>query len=191
MTIKLIVGLRNPGIEYAQTRHNVGNWFINAVQDIYSMHFKINKSMHAELTQVNIANHMCRFLLSLDFMNNNGYAVSAISNFLRIEPAEILIVHDDLDLDCGRIKLKTTGSSGGHHGVQNVISQLGTKHFNRLRIGIGHPGHKDLVSNYVLNKPILNEKQLIINAIHYGVSFVPMLVQGNIEAVMNTVNGKI
>ena len=159
MSIKLIVGLRNPGSAYADTRHNAGGWFVEALAQHYNAVFKLEKKMHGELTHLEINNESCKALLPLTFMNRSGLSVHAICQFYRIEAHEILIAHDELDLPAGRIKLKTGGGHGGHNGLRDIINQLGSTDFHRLRVGIGHPGHKELVLNYVLGKPSQHERQ--------------------------------
>ena len=191
MTIKLIIGLRNPGTHYALTRHNAGAWFVDELVKNYSaLAFKVAKKINAELTSFNINNVNCSVLLPLTYMNNSGLAVKTATKFLQVKNDEVLIVHDDLDLAPGRLKFKTGGGHGGHNGVRDIISQLGYADFHRLRIGIGHPQHRGLVLDYVLNKPNLAEKKLIFDAISRGIAAVPVLIAGNSDAAMNLLNSK-
>lgn len=122
-------------------------------------------------------------------MNHSGLPTRETSQFYRITPEEILVVHDELDLPPGRIKLKTGGGHGGHNGLRDIIAQLGSSDFHRLRIGIGHPGHKDLVLNFVLGKPSQQDRQLMYDAIERGVAIIPTLLTGNIAGAMNSLNG--
>jgi peptidyl-tRNA hydrolase, PTH1 family len=181
MAIKLIVGLRNPGDAYAHTRHNAGGWFVEALATHLNVSFKHEKKLRGELAQLD----SYKLLLPLEFMNHSGLAVQTVCQFYRIQPHEILVAHDELDLPTGRIKLKTGGGHGGHNGLRNIISQLGTTDFHRLRVGIGHPGHKDLVLNYVLSKPSQSDKQLIVDSIDKALAVIPLLSAGDIALAMN------
>ncbi|WP_058522920.1 aminoacyl-tRNA hydrolase [Legionella birminghamensis] len=187
MTIKLIIGLRNPGSAYALTRHNAGAWFVEALAEHSNLTFKPEKKLHAELAA--LEGQRCRLLLPLTFMNNSGLPVREVSQFYRIKPEEMLVVHDELDLPAGRIKLKSGGGHGGHNGLRDIITQLGSQSFHRLRVGIGHPGHKDLVLSYVLGKPVQEDRQSILDAIERAVTVVPTIIDGNLAAAMNVING--
>ena len=189
MSIKLIVGLRNPGAAYEHTRHNAGGWFVDALARHYNAQFKPDKKLHGEYSQLDINGVACKALLPLVFMNHSGLPVQAVCQFYRIEPNEILVAHDELDLPVGRIKLKTGGGHGGHNGLRDIISQLGCTDFHRLRVGIGHPGHKDLVLNYVLGKPSQHDRQLIFDAIDRGVDVMPTVLAGGIAVAMSQLNG--
>lgn len=122
-------------------------------------------------------------------MNHSGLPVREVCQFYRIESHEILVAHDELDLPTGRIKIKTGGGHGGHNGLRDIITHLGNTNFHRLRIGIGHPGHKDMVLNYVLGKPSQQDRQLIFDAIERGIAVMPTLLTGPIAAAMNLING--
>ena len=189
MSIKLIVGLRNPGKAYARTRHNAGGWFVTALAECYNVLFKMDKKLHGELANLDISNEPLKALLPIDFMNHSGVAVRAACQFYRIEPHELLVAHDDLDLPVGRIKLKTSGGHGGHNGLRDIITQLGSTEFHRLRVGIGHPGHKDLVLDYVLGTPSQHDRQLIDDAVHRGIQVIPIVVSDSISVAMSLLNG--
>ncbi len=122
------------------------------------------------------------------FMNQNGLSVRAVCQFYRITPDEILVAHDELDLPLGRVKLKTGGGHGGHNGLRDLINQLGSADFHRLRVGIGHPGHKDLVLNYVLGKPSQSDRQLITDALERSIAVVPTVVNGSMIVAMSQLN---
>jgi PTH1 family peptidyl-tRNA hydrolase len=188
MAIKLIIGLRNPGTAYEQTRHNAGGWLVNSLAQRHSTHFKIDKKNQAELADLEINSNQCKLILPLTFMNHSGLPVRAISQFYRILPEEIMVVHDELDLPTGRIKLKTGGGHGGHNGLRDIIAQLGSSEFHRLRIGIGHPGHRDLVHQFVLNKPSIDDRQQIYDAIDRGIAVMPLVLSGDIARAMNHLN---
>ena len=130
----------------------------------------------------------CKLLLPLTFMNHSGFPVRAVCQFYRIEPNELLVVHDELDLPAGRIKLKTGGGHGGHNGLRDIISQIGSSDFHRLRIGIAHPGHRDLVVDYVLGKPSQSDRELIFEAIDRGVAAISTVLTGTLAAAMNLIN---
>lgn len=187
MSIKLIVGLRNPGTEYATTRHNAGGWFVEALANHDKLTFKLEKKLHGELAIFDMAMAACKLLLPTTYMNLSGQAVQAVCQFYRIHPTEIVVAHDELDLPVGRIKLKTDGGHGGHNGLRDIIQRLGPN-FHRLRIGIGHPGHKTLVHDYVLSRPSTDDKQAIDAALERGIAIVPTLLTENIAAAMNILN---
>lgn len=189
MAIKLIVGLRNPGSAYEQTRHNAGGWFVETLAHHHNANFKIEKKMHAELASFEIDNQACKAILPMTFMNLSGLPTREVSQFYRILPAEILVIHDDMDLPAGRIKLKTDGGNGGHNGLRDITTQIGSSAFHRMRVGIGHPGQRELVLNYVLGKPSQADRQAILEAIDRGIDTIPTILSGNIAKAMNQLNG--
>lgn len=188
MAIKLIVGLRNPKEQYFLTRHNAGEWFLFDLAKKYNANFKAFKKLHGELASLEIDNFACKAFLPLTYMNHSGLAVKTVVNFLQIKINELLIVHDDLDLAPGRVKFKTGGGHGGHNGLRDIINQLKTADFHRLRIGIGHPQHRDLVVDYVLTKPTHEEKQLILLAIKRSIAEIATILSGDSAASMNLLN---
>ncbi|MCP0913059.1 MULTISPECIES: aminoacyl-tRNA hydrolase [Legionella] len=189
MSIKLIIGLRNPGATYAHTRHNAGGWFAQLLAEAHQSAFKTEKKLQSDVVHLSGNHGFCKIALPLTYMNHSGLCVRALCQFYRIEPQEILVAHDELDLPPGRLKLKTGGGHGGHNGLRDIINQLGSSNFHRLRIGIGHPGHKDLVLNYVLGKPSQHDRQLIMDAIERAVTAVPHVLSGNMAMAMNLLNG--
>lgn len=189
MAIKLIIGLRNPGSAYEHTRHNAGAWFTHALAQRHSSaSFKLDKKMQAEIADFQLNQHTCKLALPITFMNHSGQPTRAISQFYRIDPQEVLVVHDELDLPAGRIKLKTGGGHGGHNGLKDIIAHLGSPEFHRLRVGIGHPGHSDLVHQYVLSKPSMQDKQQIYDAIDRGIAIIPWVLSDEIARAMNQLN---
>lgn len=188
MPIKLIIGLQNPGSAYEQTRHNAGAWFVEQLSKHYTLPFNTEKKLHTALSTLSLNAHTCKIALPLIFMNQSGLPTRAISQFYRIQADEILVVHDELDLPPGRIKLKTGGGHGGHNGLRDIIAHLNSSAFHRLRIGIGHPGHKEMVLNYVLGKPNQADKEHIFAAIERGMGVLPLLLEGNMTQAMNTLN---
>lgn len=184
--ITLIVGLCNPGVDYDHTRHNAGAWWLEAIVQQKTISLQYEKKFlgnHAALGKP-----PCHLLLPTTFMNHSGRAVRAITTFYKIASAQVLVAHDDLDLSPGTIKLKWGGGHGGHNGLRDIIEQLGTADFYRLRIGIGHPGQREQVLNYVLGRPSVADKQKIEQAIERATIFLPDILQGNMQHVMNTLH---
>lgn len=185
MTIKLIVGLRNPGTAYTLSRHNVGAWWVEKIAHEKNLLFKSDNKLGCDWTRFDEAPVHCILMLPLAYMNLNGAAVRAVAKFYAILPHEILIAHDELDLSAGDIRLKTGGGHGGHNGLRDVITHLHSNEFHRLRIGIGHPGHKDLVSDYVLSKPSAEDREKIGSAMDRGLDELARLLAGNMALAMN------
>jgi len=183
-SIKLIVGLGNPGREYADTRHNVGFWWVDELARGENLNFKNETKFHGLLARGQLHGHEMFVLKPQTFMNLSGRAVAAVAQFYKISPAEILVVHDELDLQPGVSRLKTGGGHGGHNGLKDIIAQLGTKDFWRLRMGIGHPGDRTEVSNYVLNNPRREEAELITEAMQKAHNIAHLVIDGKIEAAM-------
>lgn len=185
MAIKLIVGLRNPGAAYVATRHNVGAWFVEALAQTKQLQFKSDKKLGGEWGRFDTKNTHSILLLPSAFMNLNGASVRAMAQFYDIFPHEILVVHDELDLAAGDLRLKTAGGHGGHNGLRDVIAQLHSNEFHRLRIGIGHPGHRDWVTDYVLSKPSIADKDKINTAIERALCEIDLILAGNFAIAMN------
>ncbi|HHV3085266.1 TPA: aminoacyl-tRNA hydrolase [Escherichia coli] len=166
MTIKLIVGLANPGAEYAATRHNAGAWFVDLLAERLRALLREEAKFFGYTSRVTLGGEGVRLLVPTTFMNLSGKAVAAMASFFRINPDEILVAHDELDLPPGVAKFKLGGGHGGHNGLKDIISKLGNNpNFHRLRIGIGHPGDKNKVVGFVLGKPPVSEQKLIDEAI--------------------------
>lgn len=188
MSIKLIIGLRNPGKAYAYTRHNAGAWFVEAFAKESHCQFQSDRSLQSDLATLHFENHPVRLCLPHTYMNHSGRPAQLLAQFYRIQAEEILVVHDDLDLPCGRIKLKTGGGHGGHNGLRDIITQLGTPNFQRLRIGIDHPGASHLVHDYVLGRPTLEERCQIDAAITNSLTQLPLIFSKDIAQAMNVIN---
>nr|WP_209435701.1 aminoacyl-tRNA hydrolase [Gilliamella intestini] len=185
-TIKLIVGLANPGNEYATTRHNAGAWFVDQLAERYNQSLKNEQKFLGYTSKINISGHDVRLLVPTTFMNLSGKAVQAMATFYQIKPEEILVAHDELDLNPGIAKLKFGGSHGGHNGLKDIANKLGNNlNFYRLRIGIGHPGDKNKVVGYVLNKPSKPEQELIDKAIDESLRCTDILLSDGIDVAMN------
>ena len=185
-TIKLIVGLANPGNEYAATRHNAGAWFVDQLAERYHQSLKNEPKFFGYCSRITLSGQDVRLLVPTTFMNLSGKAVQAMATFYQIKPEEILVAHDELDVNPGFAKFKFGGSHGGHNGLKDIASKLGNNlNFYRLRIGIGHPGDKNKVVSYVLNKPSKSEQELIDKAIDESVCCTEILLSDGIEAAMN------
>lgn len=183
--IELIVGLGNPGPTYAKTRHNVGAWFVEALCRQYRITLKSEPKFNAQIGQGSISGQTVKVLISNTYMNHSGQAVGTVAKYFQILPESILIAHDELDLPPGSVRLKLEGGHGGHNGLRDIIHHLKSQTFKRLRIGIGHPGQKDKVLDYVLNNPNRQDEQLILEAIQKTLSFMPQIVSGDWQNVMN------
>ena len=182
--IKLIVGLGNPGREYDFTRHNAGFWWVDTFARMHPFAFKAESKFHGLVARGQLHGRELFLLKPQTFMNISGRAVGALSQFYKIEPHHILVVHDELDLSPGIVKLKIGGGHGGHDGLKDIFAHLGTRDFWRLRIGIGHPGERADVVNYVLNAPRHEESELIEHAMQRSLAVVPLIVDGKQEAAM-------
>jgi PTH1 family peptidyl-tRNA hydrolase len=188
--LKVIVGLGNPGSKYTETRHNAGFWFIEEVAHQYSATFRPDKKFHGEVAKVSIAGKDIWLLKPDTFMNLSGRSVQSLLSFYRITAEQLLVAHDEIDLDPGTAKLKTGGGHGGHNGLRDIINQLGTKDFHRLRIGVGHPGSKDQVVDFVLHNASRDERALIDRDIDDAVSVMPDLASGAFEQAMQILHSK-
>lgn len=188
--IKLIVGLANPGAKYEGTRHNAGEWFVNELARMYNTSLKEEAKYFGKVAKINTAQGEVRLLVPTTFMNLSGKAVGALANFYRIKPEEILVAHDELDLPPGVAKIKQGGGHGGHNGLKDIIANLGNNNnFYRVRIGIGHPGHRDLVAGYVLGKPAPQDQEKINSAVDEASRCVEVLFKDGIVKATNRLNG--
>lgn len=183
--VKLIVGLGNPGPEYENTRHNAGAWYLNALARHFHVSLKAEAKFSGYTARLTIAGQDIRLLYPTTFMNRSGQAVAAMANFYRIAPDEILVAYDELDLAPGIVKLKT-GGSASQNGIRDIVSRLGNdKGFHRLRIGIGHPGHKSQVTGHVLGKARPEEQERIEAAIDEAVRCTEILIKDGMIRAMN------
>lgn len=182
--IQLIVGLGNPGSQYADTRHNAGAWFVEALLKESDTVLHTETKLKASLTHTSHFGGVLRLAIPTTYMNESGMAVAALAHFYKIPPAAILIAHDEIDFEVGVTRLKKDGGHGGHNGLRDIIKHLNTTDFWRLRIGVGHPGHKDRVHDYVLNRPTLAEEQSIARDIDQAVRVVPLLLKAQFEQAM-------
>ena len=189
MPVDLIVGLGNPGPNYQLTRHNAGADLVREVALSFNGSWKSESKFFGETCRLTIGGREVRLLIPSTYMNLSGQAVSAVANFYQIAPQNILIVHDELDLQPGTTRFKIGGGHGGHNGLRDIIKHLGNNSdFARLRIGIGHPGQASQVSDYVLKKPSPADQKLIANSIDEALQQVPVAVAGDWEKALNTLH---
>ncbi len=179
--IKLFVGLGNPGPEYEGTRHNAGFWWINAVARELKADLTMDKSYHGLAARTTVKGQTVWLLEPQTFMNVSGKSVAALARFFKIQPSEILVAHDELDIVPGQVKLKLGGSHAGHNGLRDIHAQLGTDDYWRLRIGVGHPGVKSEVVSWVLKKPSPEHRTAIEDCIARSLKALPELLAGDME----------
>jgi PTH1 family peptidyl-tRNA hydrolase len=190
VALRLVVGLGNPGPEYSETRHNAGFWFCERLARALGVGFTRESRFHGQVAKCRLASADFYLLMPQTFMNRSGQAVQALAHFYRIAPAEMLVVHDELDLPPGQLRLKFGGGLGGHNGLKDITSHLGTQDYWRLRIGIGHPGDKNEVINYVLKPPRREEAADIDAALERALAAWPLLAKGDFNAAMQKINAK-
>lgn len=179
--IKLFVGLGNPGPEYELTRHNVGYWWVDALADDLKLTLAADRSYHGLVARTTLHGQGIWLLEPRTFMNLSGRSVAALARFFKIQPEEIMVVHDDLDIVPGHAKLKFGGSHAGHNGLRDIHAQLGTGDYWRLRLGIGHPGVKSEVVDWVLRKPAPDQRVAIEECIARTLKAVPAMLAGEME----------
>lgn len=182
--IRLFVGLGNPGPEYEATRHNAGFWWIDEVARATGARLSAEAKFFGLAGRMKSGAHEAWLLKPTTFMNASGRSVAALARFYKIAPEEILVIHDELDLPPGSAKIKKGGGNGGHNGLKDISAQLGTPDYWRLRLGIGHPGEKSAVVNFVLHEPSRDEANLIQDNIDESARLLPMLLEGSMEAAM-------
>ena len=183
--IALIAGLGNPGPRHKGTRHNAGFWFIDELNQHYPLDFKLESRFQGEVANAQIKGLSIRVLRPGTFMNESGQSIASLMRYFAIEPHSLLVVHDDLDLKPGVARLKEGGGHGGHNGLRDLIRHLGSNNFVRLRLGIGHPGHPDDVTDYVLHAPPVNQRSAILDAVSRAVAVIEPIINGDHAAVMN------
>ncbi|BEV73281.1 MULTISPECIES: aminoacyl-tRNA hydrolase [unclassified Paludibacterium] len=187
--IKLVVGLGNPGPEYQRTRHNAGFWLLDELAWDYKQTFRAESKFFGEAARASLPGGGDLWLLKpATFMNLSGQAVVALARFYKILPNEILVVHDELDLPPGSARFKQGGGHGGHNGLRDIIAKLGTQDFWRLRLGIGHPGDRNEVVNFVLKKPRAEEQTAIDEAIVASLRVLPQALAGDMAGAMKTLH---
>lgn len=192
--IRLIVGLGNPGPEYEDTRHNAGFWWVDGAAQRLKAHLSQDKAYFGEVARVNtplpgLAQPLW-LLKPQTYMNLSGKSVGALARFFKLDPAEILVVHDELDLLPGQVKLKQGGGSAGHNGLKDISAQLGSPQYWRLRLGIGHPGDRAEVAAFVLRKPPSSERELVEQALSKSLEALEPLLRGDFEKASRVVHAQ-
>lgn len=188
--IQLIVGLGNPGDKYVGTRHNAGFLFADELVRRCGGAFRNETRIRSEAAGVEIAGVRCHVLKPLTFMNRSGQAIAAVANFYRIPPEAVLVAHDELDLPPGTVRWKRGGGHGGHNGLRDTIRALGSREFQRLRIGIGHPGHADDVVPYVLSRPSPDDRRAIDGAVEEAAEAMTLVFEGNADKAVQRLHSR-
>lgn len=186
--IQCVVGLGNPGPKYAETRHNAGFWFVDELARAHGSVLRPENKFSGEVARIATSFGECWLLKPMTYMNHSGRSVAALCNFYRIEPSQLLVAYDELDLAPGTVRLKTGGGHGGHNGMRDICSALGTRDFHRLRIGIGHPGHKEAVVGYVLSRPTRAEHEAMEAGIGEALRHWEAIQSGELQRAMNALH---
>ena len=190
MSVRLIVGLGNPGSRYESTRHNAGFWFVEELARVYGGSFRAAPKYFGDVCELNVNGELVRLLKPTTFMNNSGRAVAALTNFYRFSLSTVVVAHDEIDLPPGTVRLKQDGGHGGHNGLRDIIPQLGGTGFARIRIGVGHPGQADQVISYVLQRAPGEQQRAIDDAIARTVELRDLLLAGEWQKAMNELHRK-
>lgn len=188
--IRLVVGLGNPGPAYEGTRHNAGFWWVEAAAQALGARLAHDRAYHGLVARVNRPAGPIWLLEPLTFMNLSGKAVSPLARFFKIMPDEILVVHDELDLPPGQAKIKQGGGVAGHNGLKDIQAQLGSADFWRLRLGIGHPGVREEVVDWVLRRPPQAEREAILHCVDATLEALPLLLDGPMERAVAKIHAK-
>ena len=183
-TLRLIVGLGNPGSQYQGSRHNAGFWFVDALAASKQGRWCTEAKLHGEALKLGEADKALWLLKPSTFMNRSGQSVSAALRFFKIEPEQMLVAHDDLDLSPGTARLKFDGGHGGQNGLRDIQAQLGHGRYHRLRLGIGHPGDRGLVTPWVLGRPSKDDEISILRSIDDALAVMPQVIAGDVNAAM-------
>jgi PTH1 family peptidyl-tRNA hydrolase len=188
--IRMLVGLGNPGTEYEGTRHNAGFWWVDEAARVLGARLVHERAYHGLVARVNRPDGPVWLIEPQTYMNLSGKSVAPLARFFKIEPSQILVVHDELDLPPGQMKIKQGGGAAGHNGLKDIHAQLGTADFWRLRIGIGHPGDRSEVANWVLRKPAPEQREAILKCIAQSIEALPLLLDGPMERAMMKIHAK-
>jgi len=191
--LRLIVGLGNPGAEYLRTRHNAGFWFVDALAAGQGERWSFDGKLHGESCKVRLGGEPVWLLKPATFMNKSGIAVASALRYYKISPEECLVAHDDLDLPAGTARMKFDGGHGGQNGLRDIVAHLGHGKFHRLRLGIGHPGHRDQVTPWVLGRPSEQDEDAIVDGIARALDVLPLAVDGQFDKAtqrLHTADGK-
>lgn len=188
-SIKLIVGLGNPGAKYTKTRHNAGFWFVDALANQNNQSFRMEAKFSGEVCKVDIAGNPVWLLKPMTFMNKSGLSVHQLASFYKIPVQSILIAHDELDLPPGTVRLKQDGGHGGHNGLRDIHAHM-TSAYLRLRLGIGHPGDRSKVVDYVLSNIGRDDEILLVNGIDRVLAEISLIVEGELQKAMNRLHSE-
>lgn len=186
--LKVVVGLGNPGSQYQRTRHNAGFWFLDELATCGGAKFRTDPRSQGETAAIDLGGKVLHLLKPMTFMNRSGQAVATFARYHKVQPREILVVHDELDFVPGVLRLKVGGGHGGHNGLRDIIAVLGNSDFVRLRLGIGRPADRRPMADYVLSKPAEVDERAIHDAIRRGVDCVASICSGDLMRVMNQLN---
>ena len=189
-TIQLIAGLGNPGAKYESTRHNVGFWFVDELARSKGCSLRHESKFQGEVGKILIAGQSVWLIKPMTFMNLSGQSVSALAKYYKLSVENLLVVHDELDLDPGTVRLKQGGGHGGHNGLRDIISHFSSKEFYRLRLGIGHPGSAADVSNYVLSNPSNTDKNAMEDSINDCMPVLSQIIEGEMQKAMNHLHSR-
>jgi peptidyl-tRNA hydrolase, PTH1 family len=190
LPLRIIVGLGNPGPEHQVTRHNAGFWFVDLLARRHGGEFRDYRKYSGETARINIADREIMLLKPTTYMNRSGLSIRQVSDFFKIAPEEILVAHDELDLPVGTVRLKQGGGHGGHNGLRDTIAHIGEA-FWRLRLGIGHPGNKAEVIDYVLTRASRAEEDLILESIGTTADVMPLLLEQGAERAMTRLHSRV
>ena len=189
LALRIIVGLGNPGPEHQVTRHNAGFWFVDLLARRHGVEFRDYRKYSGETARISIAGQEIILLKPTTYMNRSGLSVRQLSEFYKIAAEEILVAHDELDLPVGTVRLKHGGGHGGHNGLRDAIAHIG-ENFWRLRLGIGHPGNKADVIDYVLTRAMRAEEDLILEAVNTAADCMPLLIEHGAERAMTKLHSR-
>lgn len=187
--LKVIVGLGNPGPEHLLTRHNAGFWFVDAIASKWGGRFRSHTRFQGDICRVPFGGQEITLLKPMTYMNRSGLSVRAIADYLKVAPAEIMVAHDELDLPVGDARFKLGGGHGGHNGLRDIITHLGAD-FWRLRVGVGHPGDRSQVIDYVLHRASADEEDKILEAVANALHNLPIFIEQGSERAMNGLHQK-
>ncbi|MBH9551338.1 aminoacyl-tRNA hydrolase [Inhella gelatinilytica] len=188
--LKLLVGLGNPGAEYEDTRHNAGFAWIDAVSRTLKVSLTTERTYFGLAARARTPQGDVWLLEPLTYMNLSGKSVAALARFFKMEPQQVLVAHDELDLAPGEVKLKRGGGAAGHNGLKDITAQLGSPDYWRLRLGIGHPGHRDAVAGYVLRRAPAPEREALELAIQKSLGLLPLILAGQLDAATHQLHAK-
>jgi len=187
--LRIVAGLGNPGPEHQVTRHNAGFWFVDLLARRHGGEFRDYRKYSGETARITVSGQELILLKPTTYMNRSGLSIRQLSDFFKIEPGNVLVAHDELDLPVGAVKLKSGGGHGGHNGLRDTITHIG-ENFWRLRIGIGHPGSKAEVLDYVLNRAPRNEEDMILDAVNSAADCLPLMLEQGAERAMTKLHSR-